>query len=231
MQRKILLAAYFAHLVDKQETELGPRFSTGAQQPQKSDSSFADSYEIQLSKTKWFASVIALFAIQGVVASPVEKRASVNDVANITSLSMPSSKLVSTLRSLGLEAPRSLKLALVLSMSSIFRNLKISKFLADAGDAIGIQASSQVWVDHVDLSSNKTTTTVCLISPMVALVLLFPAASSTTTTRHLSLATGGRASAPVFLPSASTLIDPSSMLGHGHINNNFFDSNKSDGIK
>jgi pectate lyase len=37
----------------------------------------------------------------------------------------------------------------------IIRNIKISKVLAEAGDAIGIQASSQVWVDHVDLSSDR----------------------------------------------------------------------------
>jgi len=36
----------------------------------------------------------------------------------------------------------------------ILRNLKVSKVLAEAGDAIAIQASSQVWVDHVDLSSD-----------------------------------------------------------------------------
>ncbi|KAG8762324.1 hypothetical protein FRC11_009849 [Ceratobasidium sp. 423] len=37
----------------------------------------------------------------------------------------------------------------------IIRNLKISKVLADAGDAIGIQASTKVWVDHLDLSSDQ----------------------------------------------------------------------------
>ncbi|TFK33682.1 pectate lyase B [Crucibulum laeve] len=37
----------------------------------------------------------------------------------------------------------------------IIRNVKISKVLAEAGDAIGIQASSQVWVDHADLSSDR----------------------------------------------------------------------------
>ena len=37
----------------------------------------------------------------------------------------------------------------------ILRNLKISKVLADAGDAIGIQEASNVWVDHVDLSSDR----------------------------------------------------------------------------
>ncbi|KAF5371473.1 hypothetical protein D9615_009602 [Tricholomella constricta] len=36
----------------------------------------------------------------------------------------------------------------------IIRNLKVSKVLADAGDAIGIQASSKVWLDHLDLSSD-----------------------------------------------------------------------------
>ncbi|KAK0205180.1 polysaccharide lyase family 1 protein [Desarmillaria ectypa] len=37
----------------------------------------------------------------------------------------------------------------------IIRNVKIQKVLADVGDAVGIQASSQVWVDHVDLSSDR----------------------------------------------------------------------------
>ncbi|KDN43752.1 hypothetical protein RSAG8_05942, partial [Rhizoctonia solani AG-8 WAC10335] len=37
----------------------------------------------------------------------------------------------------------------------IVRNLKISKVLASAGDAIGIQQASKVWVDHVDLSSDR----------------------------------------------------------------------------
>ncbi len=36
----------------------------------------------------------------------------------------------------------------------IMRNLKISKVLADNGDAIGIQNSKNVWVDHCDLSSD-----------------------------------------------------------------------------
>ena len=37
----------------------------------------------------------------------------------------------------------------------IIRNVKISKVLASSGDALAIQNSKQVWVDHVDLSSNK----------------------------------------------------------------------------
>jgi len=38
----------------------------------------------------------------------------------------------------------------------IIRNLIIQKVLATAGDAIGIQNSSNVWVDHVDLSSDRS---------------------------------------------------------------------------
>lgn len=36
----------------------------------------------------------------------------------------------------------------------IVRNIAISKVLADTGDAIGIQASTNVWIDHMDLSSD-----------------------------------------------------------------------------
>lgn len=36
----------------------------------------------------------------------------------------------------------------------IIRNLVISEVLAEAGDAIGIQEATQVWIDHLDLSSN-----------------------------------------------------------------------------
>ncbi|KAG9078212.1 hypothetical protein FS749_009814 [Ceratobasidium sp. UAMH 11750] len=37
----------------------------------------------------------------------------------------------------------------------IVRNLKISKVLADAGDAIGVQAANRVWIDSLDLSSDR----------------------------------------------------------------------------
>ena len=46
----------------------------------------------------------------------------------------------------------------------IIRNLKIQKVLAPT-DAIGIQASSQVWVDHVDLSSDMDHGKVSLFLP------------------------------------------------------------------
>ncbi|CAG7849094.1 Probable pectate lyase A; Flags: Precursor [Serendipita indica DSM 11827] len=37
----------------------------------------------------------------------------------------------------------------------IVRNLVIKKVLADTGDAIGIQEASKVWINHVDLSSDR----------------------------------------------------------------------------
>ncbi|KKY16978.1 putative pectate lyase amb allergen [Diplodia seriata] len=37
----------------------------------------------------------------------------------------------------------------------IVRNLTIKEVLAENGDAIGIQASENVWIDHCDLSSNQ----------------------------------------------------------------------------
>jgi pectate lyase len=37
----------------------------------------------------------------------------------------------------------------------IIRNIKITKVLASAGDALGIQESSKVWADHLDLSSDR----------------------------------------------------------------------------
>ncbi|KAG8165015.1 hypothetical protein KVR01_005290 [Diaporthe batatas] len=40
------------------------------------------------------------------------------------------------------------------SKNVILRNLKISKVLASAGDAVTVQASSNVWLDHLDLSSD-----------------------------------------------------------------------------
>ncbi|KAK0455712.1 pectate lyase [Desarmillaria tabescens] len=44
----------------------------------------------------------------------------------------------------------------VLSESNvIIRNIKISKVLASAGDALGVQSASQVWLDHLDLSSDR----------------------------------------------------------------------------
>jgi pectate lyase len=38
----------------------------------------------------------------------------------------------------------------------IVRNMKISKVLAAYGDAVTIQLSTNVWVDHCDLSGDET---------------------------------------------------------------------------
>jgi pectate lyase len=43
----------------------------------------------------------------------------------------------------------------------IIRNLKISKVKATSGDAVAIQASKNVWIDHLDLSSDKNNGKVC----------------------------------------------------------------------
>ncbi|KAG9093875.1 hypothetical protein FRC06_011331 [Ceratobasidium sp. 370] len=44
----------------------------------------------------------------------------------------------------------------VLDVSNvIIRNLKINKVLAEAGDAIGVQASNRVWIDSVELWSDR----------------------------------------------------------------------------
>ncbi|KAL0953619.1 hypothetical protein HGRIS_004826 [Hohenbuehelia grisea] len=37
----------------------------------------------------------------------------------------------------------------------IIRGVKISKVLADAGDAIGVQNANKIWLDHLDLSSDR----------------------------------------------------------------------------
>jgi pectate lyase len=37
----------------------------------------------------------------------------------------------------------------------IIRNIKVSKVKAEFGDAIGAQSSSNIWIDHVDVSSDK----------------------------------------------------------------------------
>lgn len=36
----------------------------------------------------------------------------------------------------------------------ILRNLKIENVLYDAGDAIGLDSATNVWIDHVDLSGD-----------------------------------------------------------------------------
>ncbi|KAJ7200977.1 pectate lyase [Mycena rebaudengoi] len=99
----------------------------------------------------------------------------------------------------------------VLDVSNvIIRNVKISKVLAAAGDALGVQNAHQVWIDHVDLSSDRGMSFLCraaVLSFFQSKLLPLP----TTTTTNLSSRT------------------PSFRFGHGHIFNNVFDSND-DGI-
>ena len=37
----------------------------------------------------------------------------------------------------------------------IIRNVKISKVLADNGDALAVQLSNNVWIDHVEVFSDR----------------------------------------------------------------------------
>ncbi|OBZ75016.1 putative pectate lyase A [Grifola frondosa] len=84
----------------------------------------------------------------------------------------------------------------------IIRNIAIKEVLASAGDALGIQAASNVWIDHMDLSSNWAHDKVrCRHHGHVCLQLL----------RVLELA------------------HPSFRFGTGHIFNNLYDNN-ADGI-
>ncbi|KAL0067966.1 hypothetical protein AAF712_004869 [Marasmius tenuissimus] len=152
---------------------------------------------------KWLSSVVALIA--AVSASPLEKRAGVNDVATVGYATMNggttggSGGTVTTVTSLaalqsavsgdakkiviisgtitGNTAVRVGSNTSVLGAKGsqlngvglraldvrnvIIRNVKVSKVLASAGDAIGVQSSSQVWIDHVDLSSDKDHDKVC----------------------------------------------------------------------
>ncbi|GLB33186.1 putative pectate lyase [Lyophyllum shimeji] len=124
----------------------------------------------------------------------------------------------------------------------IIRNVKISKVLASAGDAIGIQAASQVWVDHVDLSSDRDHDKDFydgLLDITHGCTGITVTNSKLYTHWKASLVghsdSNGAEDTPMTVTYASNYWfnlnsrTPSFRFGHGHIFNNVFDNNN-DGI-
>ncbi|EKM76092.1 hypothetical protein AGABI1DRAFT_87431 [Agaricus bisporus var. burnettii JB137-S8] len=145
------------------------------------------------------ASIVAFAAVQLAAAGTIQRRASVNDVANlgyatlnggtsggsggsqttVTTLDQLTSAVSGDSRKIVLISGRISGSAVVRVGSNtsilgqpgslldgvglrvlgesnvIIRNVKISRVVADVGDALGIQEAHQVWVDHVDLSSDR----------------------------------------------------------------------------
>ncbi|KAG6915671.1 hypothetical protein DXG01_010501 [Tephrocybe rancida] len=124
----------------------------------------------------------------------------------------------------------------------IIRNVKISKVLAEAGDAIGVQAAHQVWLDHLDLSSDRDHDKDYYDG---LLDLTHGVTGITVTNSKLydhwkaSLVghsdSNGAEDTPITVTYANNYWTnlnsrtPSFRFGHGHIYNNVFDNN-SDGI-
>lgn len=145
-----------------------------------------------------FASLVAFAAIQLAAAGTIQRRASVNDVADlgyatlnggtsggsggtqttVTTLDQLTNAVSGDSKKIVLISGRisgsavvrvgsntsiigksgslldGIGLRVLEESNVIIRNVKISKVVADVGDAIGIQSAHQVWVDHVDLSSD-----------------------------------------------------------------------------
>ncbi|KAL0948891.1 hypothetical protein HGRIS_009007 [Hohenbuehelia grisea] len=124
----------------------------------------------------------------------------------------------------------------------IIRNIKISKVLAEAGDAIGVQAAHQVWLDHLDLSSDRDHDKDFYDG---LLDLTHGVTGITVTNSKLynhwkaSLVghsdSNGSEDTPITVTYANNYWTnlnsrtPSFRFGHGHIFNNVFDNNN-DGI-
>ncbi|KAG6839325.1 hypothetical protein C0991_003637 [Blastosporella zonata] len=121
----------------------------------------------------------------------------------------------------------------------IIRNVKISKVLASAGDAIGVQASHQVWVDHVDLSSDLRCHYDGLLDLTHGVTGITVTNSKLYTHWKASLIGHSDSNGAEDTPITVTLANnnwtdlnsrtPSFRFGHGHIFNNIFDNNN-DGI-
>ncbi|KAH7096226.1 pectate lyase [Auriculariales sp. MPI-PUGE-AT-0066] len=78
-----------------------------------------------------------------VISGTITGAAEVRVGSNTTVIGAPSSSLVG----IGLRVQQ--------QANVIIRNVKISKVLADNGDALAVQISNNVWLDHVDVSSDK----------------------------------------------------------------------------
>ncbi|KAJ7083759.1 pectate lyase [Mycena epipterygia] len=121
----------------------------------------------------------------------------------------------------------------------IIRNVKISKVLASAGDAIGVQASSQVWVDHVDLSSDRADFYDGLLDLTHGVTGITVTNSYLNTHWKASLIGHSDSNGAQDVSITVTMAlnhwfnlnsrTPSFRFGHGHIFNSVFDSNN-DGI-
>ncbi|KAK7047630.1 hypothetical protein VNI00_006398 [Paramarasmius palmivorus] len=248
---------------------------------------------------KWLISVVTFIALQCVMASPLEKRASVNDVATIGYATLNggtsggsggTSTTVTSLSALTNAVAGDAKKVVIISgtisgdaavkvgpnttvvgqkgsslvgvglrvidaSNVIIRNVKISKVLADTGDAIGIQSASQVWIDHVDLSSDldhdkcrhlPKELSYSLRSSYDGLLDITHGATGVTVSNskfynHYKASLVGHSDSNYEEDVAITVTyvgnywsnigsrTPSFRFGHGHIFNSFFESN-SDGI-
>ncbi|KAL0569390.1 hypothetical protein V5O48_012568, partial [Marasmius crinis-equi] len=96
----------------------------------------------------------------------------------------------------------------------IIRNVKISKVLADTGDAIGVQSAQQVWVDHNDLSSDRDHDKTSLVGH-----------SDSNGAEDVAITVTFANNYWTNLNSRT----PSLRFGHGHIFNNYFED-VNDGI-
>ncbi|KAJ7165669.1 pectate lyase [Mycena crocata] len=124
----------------------------------------------------------------------------------------------------------------------IVRNVKISKVLAAAGDALAVQNSHQVWIDHVDLSSDRDHDKDFydgLLDLTHGVTGITVTGSKLHTHWKGSLVghsdSNGAEDTPITVTFANNYWNdlssrtPSFRFGHGHIFNNVFDNND-DGI-